>query len=232
MYWDDPNSWMHKAPGMSEEERTRLAALTPELLLPLSVKEQLLGFISLGPKRSEEPYSPADLRLLRSVAVQTGLALEIARLTAAMTVEVAQRERLNREIEIAREVQQRLFPQELPIDCGSRYLRRLPSGIGRGRRLLRFPMFAGRHARGCFRRCSGKGIAAALTMASLQASLRAEAPGAGNLPSMMRKVNRLLYDATALNRYATFFYAQYEPVTRRLDFVNAGHNPPLLFLRS
>lgn len=229
VYWDDPDSWIHKASGMGAEERARLAALTPELLLPLSVKEKLLGFISLGPKRSEEPYSPADLRLLRSVAAQTGLALEIARLTAAMTEEVTQRERLNRELEIAREVQQRLFPQELPSIAGLDFCGACRPALGVGGDYYDFLCLPEGKLGVALGDVAGKGIAAALTMASLQASLRAEAPGTENLPSMIRKVNRLLYDATAVNRYATFFYAQYEPETRRLDFVNAGHNPPLLF---
>ena len=85
-----------------------------ELLLPLASKKDLLGFISLGPKKSEEPYSPSDTNLLRTVAAQTGLALENSRLSEAFASAVAQREKLNREIEIAREVQQRLFPQKLP----------------------------------------------------------------------------------------------------------------------
>ena len=42
-------------------------------------------------------------------------------------------------------------------------------------------------------------------------------------------INRLVYEASAENRYATFFYGQYDPVTRRFDYVNAGHNPPMLF---
>src|SRR5215831_1879646 len=88
--------------------------LDAELVLPLSLNQKTLGLLSLGPKRSEEPYSSADLRLLRSVAAQTGLALENSRLMAEIAAEVAQRERLNREIEIAREVQERLFPQDVP----------------------------------------------------------------------------------------------------------------------
>ena len=82
-----------------------------ELLLPLSGRNRLMGMMALGPKRSEEPYSGTDLRLLKSVAAQTGLALENARLMSAIAEEIAQRERLNREVEIAREVQERLFPQ-------------------------------------------------------------------------------------------------------------------------
>src|SRR5664280_1857880 len=77
---------------------------------------------------------------------------------------------------------------------------------------------------------SGKGIAAALMMASLQASLRSEATRASdNLAGMMGNVNRLVYEASSSNRYATFFYGQYDPVSRQLTYVNAGHNPPMLF---
>ncbi|MFZ0802966.1 MAG: PP2C family protein-serine/threonine phosphatase, partial [Terriglobales bacterium] len=74
------------------------------------------------------------------------------------------------------------------------------------------------------------GIAAALTMASLQASLRGEATrGSENLATLMSHVNHLVYEASSSNRYATFFYAQYNPATRQLTYVNAGHNPPMLF---
>ena len=67
-------------------------------------------------------------------------------------------------------------------------------------------------------------------MASLQASLRGQAmQGTNDLAPLMSNVNRLVYDASAENRYATFFYAQYEPSTRRLTYVNAGHNPPMIF---
>jgi sigma-B regulation protein RsbU (phosphoserine phosphatase) len=76
---------------------------------------------------------------------------------------------------------------------------------------------------------SGKGIAAALMMASLEASLRAEATRAPeDLAALVGNVNRLVFQASTSNRYATFFYAQYEPAQRRLTYVNAGHNPPIL----
>src|SRR5206468_967623 len=89
VYLDDPNSWIYRTPDITEQERLRVAALHSELLLPLPAKDKLLGFISLGQKRSEEPYSPSDLRLLQSVAAQTGLALEVARLTTEVRAETA-----------------------------------------------------------------------------------------------------------------------------------------------
>jgi sigma-B regulation protein RsbU (phosphoserine phosphatase) len=101
VYFDDRDSWLYD-PEIGPHERQRLQALGAELLLPLAVKDELLGFMALGQKRSEAPYSGSDLRLLSSVATQTSLALEVSRLTEAISAQVAQRERLNRELEIAR----------------------------------------------------------------------------------------------------------------------------------
>lgn len=99
VYVDDPGSWLNQ-PGVQQQEQQQVASLKPELLLPLSAKDELLGFMSLGQKLSEAPFSNTDLRLLRSVATQTGLALEVARLTTAIGQEIASRERLNRELEL------------------------------------------------------------------------------------------------------------------------------------
>ncbi len=95
---------LSQSDGLSDPDRVVLQELKARLVLPLAGKGGLLGFLSLGPKRSEEPYSKTDVRLLRSVAAQTGLALDNARLIAAVAAETAKREVLNREIEIAREV--------------------------------------------------------------------------------------------------------------------------------
>ncbi len=233
VYFDDPSSWLYRDPEINERERTGLADLRAELLLPLSTRDKLLGFISLGPKRSDEPYSGTDLRLLKSVAAQTGLALENARLMSAIADEVAQRERLNREVEIAREVQERLFPQTLPPIAGIDYAGACRPALGVGGDYYDFLALPSGQLGIAIGDVSGKGIAAALTMASLQASLRGEATRAPeNLAALMSNVNHLVYEASSSNRYATFFYGQYNPATRQLNYVNAGHNPPMLFHRS
>jgi sigma-B regulation protein RsbU (phosphoserine phosphatase) len=232
VYLDDPKSWLYREPGISEEDRAKLWKLQSELLLPLSTRDKLLGFISLGPKLSDEPYSGTDVRLLKSVAAQTGLALENARLMSAIADEVAQRERLNREVEIARDVQERLFPQTLPPIVGIEYSGACRPALGVGGDYYDFLALPGGHLGIAIGDVSGKGIAAALTMASLQASLRGEAMRAPeNLAGLVGNVNHLLYEASSDNRYATFFFAQYDPETRQLSYVNAGHNPPMLFHR-
>jgi sigma-B regulation protein RsbU (phosphoserine phosphatase) len=79
---------------------------------------------------------------------------------------------------------------------------------------------------------SGKGIGAALLMASLQASLRAQALHSHlDLSTLIKDVNRLVYESSPTHFFASLFYAEYEPATRVLKYVNAGHNPPIV-LRS
>ncbi|MEP7367314.1 MAG: GAF domain-containing SpoIIE family protein phosphatase [Acidobacteriota bacterium] len=229
VYLDDQKSWVYQDPRMSAEEREWLLQLQSQLLLPLAVKDKLLGFLSLGQKKSEEPFSGSDIRLLSSVAAQTGMALENSQLTAEIASEAAKRERMNREIEIAREVQERLFPQKLPkidgLDCGGG----CRPALGVGGDYYDFLALPGGRLGVVIGDVSGKGIAAALLMASLQASVRGQSMrGEADLAQLIGNVNALIYEASTASRYATLFYAELDPVTRRLDYVNAGHNPPLL----
>jgi phosphoserine phosphatase RsbU/P len=229
VFLDDLDSWVYRELDISDDERGKLATLQSELLLPLAVRDKLLGFISLGPKRSEEPYTGSDVRLLKSVAAQTGLALENANLLQTVADEVAQRERLNREVEIAREVQERLFPQKLPTIQGLDYAGHCRPALGVGGDYYDFLALPKGNLGVAIGDVSGKGIAAALMMASLQASLRSEATRAPeNLAAAVGNINRLVFEASSSNRYATFFYGQYDPAQGRFDYVNAGHNPPIL----
>jgi sigma-B regulation protein RsbU (phosphoserine phosphatase) len=228
IYFDDEKSWVN-SPLLTEQERLKLVSLDPQLLIPLTVKQKLLGIISLGQKRSEAPYSNGDVRLLKSVAMQTALALSNAELTSAIGIEIGRREKLNREIEIAREVQERLFPQRLPEIAGLDYFGRCRTALGVGGDYYDFLALPDGKLGVALGDVSGKGIAAALTMASLQASLRADAMRAGNdIAGLITRVNAMLYDASTEDRYATLFYAQYDPATHRLSYVNAGHCPPIL----
>jgi phosphoserine phosphatase RsbU/P len=227
VYFDDEKSWVNTQ--LSGGERQNLAALDPQLLLPLAVKDKLLGVVTLGEKRSEEPYSGNDLRLLKSVASQTALALSNAQLSSAIAEEVARREKLNREIEIAREVQERLFPQHLPEVSGLDYFGQCRTALAVGGDYYDFLALPDGRLGVALGDVSGKGIAAALTMASLEASLRAEAMRAGDdLAGLIGRVNDMVYDASTADRYATLFYAQFDSISRRLTYVNAGHCPPIL----
>jgi len=229
---DDPESPIRRS-ALQDEVRATLDRLGAELVLPLLGKRDVLGFVTLGAKKSEEPYSASDAKLLGSVAAQTGLALENSRLTAAVAQEISRRERMSREIEIARDVQMRLFPQRIPkidgVDCAGAC--RPAQGVGGD--YYDFLALPGGRLGVALGDVAGKGIPAALLMASLQASLRGQRlTGPADLAHMMTNMNRLIFDSSPDNRYATFFYGELDPSARRLDYVNAGHNAPMIFRSS
>ncbi len=229
LYRDDPDAWYLMA---GTAERSVLDMVNAELLLPLPGRNRLMGVMALGPKRSEAAYTHADLHLLQTVATQTGLAIEVSELARSLAAEAAQRERVNREIEIAREVQERLFPQMMPDLEGATVAGHCRPALGVGGDYYDvFELSDGRTGL-AVGDVSGKGIAAALLMASLRASLRGVTlDNPREFAKLMDKVNRLVYEASASNRYATFFFAAYDPKTRRLECVNAGHNPPIVLRR-
>ena len=207
-------------------------ALDAELVLPLTANRKLMGVMSLGPKQSEEPFTSSDVRLLETVAGQTGLALENSRLTVQIAAEIADREKRRRELEIAREVQQRLFPQRHPAVKGLEIAGACRPALAVGGDYYDFVVSGGRLGI-AIGDISGKGIPASLLMATLRAYLRSQTIHAqldlrrNDEQSQLPGLREL-----ASNRYATFFYAHYDPATRVLDYVNAGHNPPLIFRQS
>jgi phosphoserine phosphatase RsbU/P len=235
VYLDNPDAWLLAA---TDAERAALRELGAEMLIPLRGSNRLLGVMALGPKRSEEPYSRSDRGLLQSVALHTGLSIENSELVHLLVVEAGKRERINREIEVAREVQERFLPQSYPdipgVELAGAYRPAQTVGgdyydfiemksVGNGR-TPSLGIAIGD--------VSGKGISAALLMASLRASLRGLTRNSnGDLAAMMREVNELVYEASANNRYATFFFAQLDPASRGLTYVNAGHNAPALIRR-
>jgi sigma-B regulation protein RsbU (phosphoserine phosphatase) len=237
VYLDNPDAWLLAA---TDAERSALRALGAEMLIPLRGRNRLLGVMALGPKRSEEPYSRTDRGLLQSVAMHTGLSIENSELANSLAAEAAQRERINREIEIAREVQDRFLPQSVPRIAGVELAGACRPAQGVGGDYYDFiEMKAfGNGASGgsslgiAIGDISGKGISAALLMASLRASLRGLTRNSnGDLAGMMSEVNELVYEASTSNRYATFFFAQLDPASRQLTYVNGGHNAPALLRR-
>ncbi|MBX9603964.1 MAG: SpoIIE family protein phosphatase [Bryobacteraceae bacterium] len=231
VYWDDPEAWVNRDLS-GPEERKGLEELETQLLLPINGRDGLLGFLSLGPRRGDAPYARTEVQLLQSVAVQTGLALENARLAQEVVRETAQRERMHRELEIAWEVQQTLYPKSVVMPAGLDYAGYCRPAQSVGGDYYDFFEVEGApgHYGIAIGDISGKGIPAALLMASLQASLRGlTLDGSPLLAAMMNKLNRLIYASSPANRYATFFYGQLDSRARRFTYVNGGHNEPMVF---
>ena len=133
------------------------------------------------------------------------------------------------DLERAKDVQQAFFPpQSLSIPCLSSETFYQPArGIGGD--YYDFLSLSGGRWGIAIGDVSGKGIGAALLMASLQASLRAQALHPHlDLTALIRDVNRLVYESSPTGFFASLFYAEYEPASRMLQYVNAGHIPPII----
>ncbi len=192
----------------------------------------MMGILALGPKESKLPYSPLDMRFLYSVGIQTGLALEVSELAVSLAQEAAQKERVQREIEIAREVQERLFPQAFPVLNGATLAGACRPALQVGGDYYDVIQLEDGIVL-AVGDVAGKGVSASLLMASLQAALRGiTLGGVDNLAGLMCKLNHLIYESSSSSRYATFFLAVYNPRSNELRYVNAGHNPPLLLRRT
>jgi sigma-B regulation protein RsbU (phosphoserine phosphatase) len=215
-----------------EEVRgTQLAPLDPECLVPIRGfgGATLQGMAVLGPKLSEEPYSSSDKRLLASVANQAGIAMRSITLAEKMAEQMEAERRTDQEMEIARQVQSRLLPQQVPslktLDCSGKCIQTRAVGgdyydfleFGSGRLGL------------VLADISGKGMSAALLMANLQANLRGQyALALEDMQRLLCSVNQLFYKNSETNHFATMFFAVYDDGTRHLRYVNCGHNPPIL----
>ena len=141
----------------------------------------------------------------------------------------AQRQILYRELEIAREVQRRLFPQSLPRCPTLEYAAKCRPAHAVGGDYYDFFALPGDRLGISLGDVSGKGIPASLLMASLQASVRGQAfiPNQ-TVSQLISNVNEVVHQASLDGQYATFVYAQYDAATRKLIYSNAGHNPPIL----
>ncbi|MGB9512368.1 MAG: SpoIIE family protein phosphatase, partial [Candidatus Acidiferrum sp.] len=221
-----------------------LAPLSPECIVPLlGHNSRLMGLLVLGRRLSEEPYSREDKTLLESVAGQAAISLE----NMSMAEQIADRleldRRTEREMQIAREVQSRLFPQVLPPLATLEYAGNCIQARQVGGDYYDFWDFGSTHLALVLADISGKGISGALLMANLQANLRSRSAVAREdmlntsrdgkwLPGLLKSVNQLFYENTPDDRYATVFFAVYDDSTRQLEYANCGHNPPLLFRAS
>jgi phosphoserine phosphatase RsbU/P len=214
-----------------QRERETLRQIKAHLLVQIRTKERMSGILSLSLRRGQFPYSFSDRETLMSVAGQLALVIENARLAERMVAE----ERLRRELALAAEVQRRLLPERPPEGLAVELAGFCQPARGVGGDYYDFIKFDNQQLGIAIADVAGKGIAAALLMSTVQATLRSLSAGVaghhanGSLADMVATLNRLLCGSTRGANYVTFFYAQFDQATQRLAYVNAGHNPPFFF---
>jgi serine phosphatase RsbU (regulator of sigma subunit) len=160
------------------------------------------------------------------------LAVSFNEMAAAVKIgqeEAIERERLERELETAREIQEKLLPHEMPIVSGFEITGTSLPSQQVGGDYFDFLDIGNGQLGVAIADVSGKGIPAALLMANLQASLHAQIFQPGEVAEVAYRINNLLYRSTDAHMFVTFFYGILDRQKSIFTSTNAGHNQPLLF---
>jgi putative ABC transport system permease protein len=210
------------------DEIRDLAGRDVRVAVPLRTRTEIMGILLLGPARDDARFGAMERSVLRNCADQFALMMENARLTDR----VVGQEVLRRDLALAAEVQKRLLPSAPPVAGIAEFAAISVPARSIGGDYYDFIQVGEQRIGIALADVSGKGVAAALIMSVVQASLRIiAADGDISLPRLAERMNEFLFRTTPGNKYATFFYAQVDGDRRQLRYVNAGHNPPYLVRR-
>jgi len=198
------------------------------LLLPLRASAETQGIVVLGPRALNLPYGEADLEFAQGLMAQAAVAFE----NAWHFRDTLYRQQIEQELTLAATIQKDLFPKHLP-DLASTFM----AARNRQARQVGGDYFdvlsAGPEVSLlCVADISGKGIAASLLMANLQATLRALLSAAPSIRELARKTSDLLYASTPAAKYATAFFMKYRPESGACEYVNGGHNEGIVLRAS
>ncbi len=203
--------------------RDAMAAGDFAFVVPLLAPGRLAGLLAVGARPGARPPANEDLDFAAALVRQAQAALEGARLHRLRI----EKERQDRDLEIARGIQQGLLPKGSPRIAGFEVAGESRSSLHVGGDYYDFVPLSGDRLGLVIADVSGKGTPASLMMASVHAWLRALA-GSEPAARVLERLNRFVYASTETSRYVTLFYAELDPARKRLVYVNAGHVPPFV----
>ena len=194
------------------------------LCVPMIHQSKIVGVMTLINKMDGKPFNENDQNLFTIFASQAALSIENARLLFA----AIEKERLDKELQVASEIQKLLIPQEIPqssyLEIAAEYIPCKEVGgdfydvINLDENRFIFVVAD----------VSGKGIPGALVVSNMQATLHAFLEYSNDLLPVVSRLNEAIIRQTTADRYITFFIGLYDHNKSSLTYINAGHNPPLL----
>ena len=195
-----------------------------EFLFSMGRKDRVLGIIGIGKKINNQEISDDELAFLETLGNETIISIENAQLVD----EMLEKQRLEDELMIARDIQKQLLPSTLPEIPGIEIFGRNVSSRDVGGDYYDCIELSDDIYGIAIADVSGKSTPAAMLMANLQASLRALSIDYRNPEEMVSIINNIIYKNTTLDKFITFFYCILDVKKRTILYTNAGHNPPYL----
>ena len=194
-----------------------------DVVIPVIHKQQPLAYVFIGGMdEGEDMYN--KVQFITTITNIVAVAIENKRLFKRQL----EQERLNREMELASEMQKMLIPSVLPCCNGYEFASIYQPHLGVGGDYFDVIKFDETNFAFCIADISGKGVAAALLMANFQANFHSLIRKRYPLDEFIKELNQSVLRITNSEKFITFFVAEYNTETRILTYINAGHNPPIL----
>ena len=193
------------------------------LVVPLRVRDEVLGVMAVLNKQRGS-FGPDDKSLLQALADQASLSIN----NALLTVEVAAQERLRRDLQIARDIQQRLLPEHCPVVEGFEIAARGTSAMEVGGDYYDFFWVDDDHLGIVVADVSGKGVYAALVVAMIRSAFRTQAPNNYDVRDVLSRVNTFISEDLRRDMFVTCVYGILEVSTKKFTWARAGHEAIIL----
>ncbi len=207
-----------RAEGILRGTTTEYMRNRSMLVVPLRVRDEMLGVMAVLNKQRGS-FGEDDKSLLQALADQASLSIN----NALLTVEVAAQERLRRDLQIARDIQQRLLPEHCPIVEGFEISARGTSAMEVGGDYYDFFWVDDDHLGIVVADVSGKGVYAALVVAMIRSAFRTQAPNNYDVRDVLSRVNTFISEDLRRDMFVTCVYGILEVSTKRFSWARAGH---------
>jgi phosphoserine phosphatase RsbU/P len=195
------------------------------LCMPMKNKDGVIVGVFQLLNKKDGPFTSEDESILEALSVHAAIALENARLHEQERQKLA----MEKEILAAREVQMMMLPKRLPAIAGYDLAATTIPAKEVGGDLFDFMQREGGRVAVWLGDVSGKGLAASLLMASVQATLRDQSRSETSTVECITRSNSLLYESTSDEKFVTLFYAVVDPGAGTISYCNAGHERPYMF---
>ena len=196
-----------------------------ELIIGLRFQNKKIGVVGVGPRATREGYGHSEINFLQSLGNLAVLTIQKTLLLEEQMV----KNRLEEELSLAKTIQEGLLPNPIPQISGFDIAAVNISSRQVGGDYFDILKLSNDGYILAIADVTGKGIPASLLMANLQSMLHALAPLSVSLEEATDRINNIIYENTPSDKFITFFWGRISNDRKNFSFINAGHNPPMVF---
>lgn len=194
-----------------------------DVLLRVKMQNEDSAVIGVGKRAAQQGYNEYDFNFLTSLCNLTLMSVQ----KTYLLEQQIEKERMEEELRLARQIQERLLPTQVPVISGLEISAiNIPSREVGGD-YYDFLLDGNGKLHASIADVTGKGIPASLLMANMQSMMHMITPLHINLPDAVGQINNIMYRNTPADKFVTFFWGAFDPADRSFCYINAGHNPPI-----